>query len=358
MIFDLMKLIKKSSLLSILYIIICEKIKRSCQEDLEVLEKLNHQAQVLVLSLESMENQLRSKLLMKKMKPAELEVLVSFKKQQKTKKLSVEEMKLEEELVKEKARVKVIEVQEELKKGKTLSSYLNSGNQIGFNENLSFRGRTANNMQSINQNMKVLELCYKNSTEVNSYEISETFGKASPSHSAVVHNLHNDNNRFIGARSTNNTSRIIKMGRLTRLLKFTGGETKELIKHCIHLPPETGYENAVRLPSNSHGNLHYLLASNRKEIKAFPSVKPGDTSPFRKFYSFVLKCDAFSKSTAWNALETPETHCILVSKLPGSLRDKWNRKVQVVRRSFRREPCLSDFASFVHEETILVNDPI
>ena len=42
------------------------KMKRSCQEDLEVLEKLNHQAQVLVLSLESLENQLRSKLLLKK----------------------------------------------------------------------------------------------------------------------------------------------------------------------------------------------------------------------------------------------------------------------------------------------------
>ena len=57
-------------------------------------------------------------------------------------------------------------------------------------------------------------------------------------------------------------------------------------------------------------------------------------------------------------LKPPETFCIIVSKLPGSLRDRWNRKVQVVRRSFGREPCLSDFASFVHEETTLVNDPI
>ena len=147
-------------------------------------------------------------------------------------------------------------------------------------------------------------------------------------------------------------------GRLTRLLKFAGGEVKELIKHCIHLPPETGYETAVRLLNNRYGNPHYLLASYRKGIKAFPSVKYGDASGFRKFYSFVLKCEAFSRSTAWNALKTPETLCILVSKLPGSLRDRWNRKVLVVRGSFGREPYLSDFASFVHEETTLVNDPI
>ena len=88
------------------------------------------------------------------------------------------------------------------------------------------------------------------------------------------------------------------------------------------------------------------------------TVKPGDASGFRKFYSFVLKCETFSKSTAWNALETPETLFILVLKLPDSLRDRWNRKVQMVRRNLGREPCLSDFASFVHKETTLVNDPI
>ena len=147
-------------------------------------------------------------------------------------------------------------------------------------------------------------------------------------------------------------------GRLARLLKFTGGEAKELIKRCIHLPPETGYETAVRLLNNRYRNPHYLLALYRKEIKALPSVKPADASSFRKFYSFVLNCETFSKSTVWNALESPGTLCVLVSKLPGSIRDRWNRKVQVVRINFGRKLCLSDFASFVHEETTLVNDPI
>ena len=226
--------------------------------------------------------------------------------------------------------------------------------------------------------------------------------------------MHNDNNRFIGARSTDNTSRTIRgsddaerkvvsemickflqyqrapqveidkfdgnpleyqyfvsifnqvvekkvsdqTGRLTILLKFTVGEAKELIKHFIHLPPEIGYETAVRLLNNRYGSPHYLLASYRKEIEAFPSVKLGSASGFRTFYIVVLKCEAFSRSTACNALQTPETLCILVSKLPGGLRDRWNRNIQVVRRSFGTEPFLSDFASFVFEETTWINDPI
>ena len=88
---------------------------------------------------------------MKKMKLAELEALESFRKQHQIKKLAVEEMKLEEELVRTKARVKVIETQEELEKSKTLDFGLSSGNQIGFTENSSFRDRTADNMQPVNQ---------------------------------------------------------------------------------------------------------------------------------------------------------------------------------------------------------------
>lgn len=41
---------------------------------------------------------------------------------------------MEEDLAKVKARVKVTEAQEELNKGKTLGSGLNSGNQIVFTE--------------------------------------------------------------------------------------------------------------------------------------------------------------------------------------------------------------------------------
>ena len=70
--------------------------------------------------------------------------------------------------------------------------------------------RTANNMQSINQNMNVLQLCDKSSTRVKTSDISETFAKVSLSHSAAVHNLHN-NNRFLGTRITDNKSRAIRI---------------------------------------------------------------------------------------------------------------------------------------------------
>ena len=47
-----------------------------------------------------------------------------------------------------------------------------------------------------------------------------------------------------------------------------------------------------------------------------------------------------------------------MSKLPGGLRDRWNRTVQGIRRSYGREQCLSDFSGFVKEEIIVVINPI
>ena len=49
-------------------------------------------------------------------------------------------------------------------------------------------------------------------------------------------------------------------------------------------------------------------------------------------------------------------HCTLILKLPISVGDRWNRRVQFTRKNQLREPDLADFIKFVEEETELVND--
>ena len=118
-------------------------------------------------------------------------------------------------------------------------------------------------------------------------------------------------------------------GRLTHLINFTDGEAKDLIKNCINLTPDIGFNTAIMLLNKScNGNPHSLLASNRKKIKLLALFKPGDAMGFRKFHNFV-KCETFSTSTTCNSVETPEILCALVAKLPGGLRDRPNINVQV-----------------------------
>ena len=50
--------------------------------------------------------------------------------------------------------------------------------------------------------------------------------------------------------------------------------------------------------------------------------------------------------------------CMLLSKLPGVIRDKWVRVVMNVRRKKAREATLRNFIGFIKEKTDLVNDPL
>ena len=47
--------------------------------------------------------------------------------------------------------------------------------------------------------------------------------------------------------------------------------------------------------------------------------------------------------------------CMLISKLPGGLTDRWNRTEQAIRRKLIREPDIQNLIQFV-EETTLMND--
>ena len=56
-------------------------------------------------------------------------------------------------------------------------------------------------------------------------------------------------------------------GRLAILIKFITGEARELIKHCIQLPRNRGYQHARAFLEITSGNPHKKLSSYRKEIK-------------------------------------------------------------------------------------------
>ena len=147
-------------------------------------------------------------------------------------------------------------------------------------------------------------------------------------------------------------------GRLTRLIKYTTGEVKDLIKNYIQLPAKDRYEAAKNQLYQLYGDPHIVIAAYWKEIKHWPQVKHGDAEGYRRFPNFLLKCETITQMQTWNVLDTPEVMCILLSKLNGGTRDKGSRKVLGIRRKLERDPDLADLIDFVSDENLVVNDPI
>ena len=71
-----------------------------------------------------------------------------------------------------------------------------------------------------------------------------------------------------------------------------------------------------------------------------------------------MKLENIGYLQSWYVLDTPAIMCKLLSKLKGTARDKWSRKVLTRCRRHKREPDLIDFIHFVNDETLIVSDSI
>ena len=81
-----------------------------------------------------------------------------------------------------------------------------------------------------------------------------------------------------------------------------------------------------------------------------------DAAGFRKFSKFLVQCPNVTGRDNWNLLDNLYVISLLLSKLPGVLQDRWNRRVFNMRKSSTTEPTLSDLIAFIDEDTTLLND--
>ena len=77
-----------------------------------------------------------------------------------------------------------------------------------------------------------------------------------------------------------------------------------------------------------------------------------------RFQNFLVNCEYIDHLQSWNMLNTPKIICMLLSKLPGSARDKWSLKVLTIRIRGNRELEMADFIQFVNNKTLIVTDPV
>ena len=147
-------------------------------------------------------------------------------------------------------------------------------------------------------------------------------------------------------------------GKLTRLIKYTSGDARELIRHCIQLPSNEGFKHAKYLLEKLYGNPHKILASYQKEVKNWQPIKFGDAIAFGRFHNFLLRCKSVATNQRWNTFDTPDILCLLTSKLSSGIIERWNREGLKIRRQQHREPNLEDFTEYVEDEGILMSDPL
>ena len=147
-------------------------------------------------------------------------------------------------------------------------------------------------------------------------------------------------------------------GRLNRLIKYTDGEAKELIKHCVHEDKGECYNRALELLEKEYGNKFKLSCAFMEQLRTWPTLKQNDAPAFKKFYRFLLKCQTLRKNGELEVLDSPLSIRQIQLKLPASQQDRWSKIVEQTRRTDGREARFQDFVSFVDFENSVINDPV
>ena len=99
--------------------------------------------------------------------------------------------------------------------------------------------------------------------------------------------------------------------KLTRLIKYTVGDARGLIKYCTQLPSNEGFTQSKFLQEKIYGNPHRVLAFKKREVKDWTQIKFGESRIFRKFQNFWLKCRSVAANHRWNTLNSSCILCIM-----------------------------------------------
>ena len=81
-----------------------------------------------------------------------------------------------------------------------------------------------------------------------------------------------------------------------------------------------------KLPNNwlteRYGHPYRIITACRKETKHWSQIKAVDTEAYQKMQNFLVELENIDHLQSWNVLDTSDIMCMLLSKLPGSTREK------------------------------------
>jgi hypothetical protein len=147
-------------------------------------------------------------------------------------------------------------------------------------------------------------------------------------------------------------------GKLTRLLKYTSGEAKDLIKHCIHETKNDCFEMAIQLLDKEYGNKQLLVNHYLNKLRNWPKISPNNSSAYKKLHRFLLSGLIYKRDGNLSELdsETVIRTCVL-AKMDRAVQGKWLNKVVRTREKGEKDLKFKDLVNFVEHLSLLASEP-
>ena len=136
--------------------------------------------------------------------------------------------------------------------------------------------------------------------------------------------------------------------RLYYLAQYITGEVRELVKSCLTMREDAGYQKARDLLKKRYGQSYRIASAFVDKLAKGSAIKAEDGEALRRFSILLTSCKNTLQDIGYlNKVENPDTMKTIVSRLPYGLRQKWRDVADNITENQEREITIGDLSNFV-----------
>ncbi|XP_061160072.1 uncharacterized protein LOC133170892 isoform X1 [Syngnathus typhle] len=152
---------------------------------------------------------------------------------------------------------------------------------------------------------------------------------------------------------------ISNQDRLYYLEQYTSGQSKELVRSCLHMSAGDRYAEAKRLLEYHYGDKIKLTNAYMEKAMNWSTIKAEDGKALYSYALFLRACCNLSRSLQdMEELSLPSNLRLLVSKLPIKLRERWRSRAFDIMEQRQTKATFSDLVTFIERHARIMQDPL
>ena len=137
--------------------------------------------------------------------------------------------------------------------------------------------------------------------------------------------------------------------RLYYLVQYTSGDVQELVKSCLSIGDDSGYQTAHKRLQKAYGSSYKIASAYVKKLTSGPVIKAEDGEGLRKLSIALTGCkNTLTEIGYLNKLENPDTLRTIVQRPPFGLRQRWRDVADNITETQNREITIADLSDFVN----------
>jgi len=147
--------------------------------------------------------------------------------------------------------------------------------------------------------------------------------------------------------------------KLYYLVQYTAGDVQELMRSCLSMQPDEGYQEARRLLKSRYGQSYKIATAYVNRVTNGPPIRHEDGEALQKFSVLLTSCkNTLKEIGCLNKIENPDSLQRVVERLPFQLRQRWRDVADDITSNKQREITFEDVARFGESKARALNHPI